>query len=112
MKLKTDENLPVEVAEMLRLAGHDALSVLEQDLGGWADPGIASICHAAFRLADAGDAGISPSSQILFQDRERVVTRQSQHLGDLDRQVFVRLELHAVAYAGSATTRSRASSAA
>jgi predicted nuclease of predicted toxin-antitoxin system len=50
MKLKTDENLPVEVAQMPRAAGHDALSVLEQDLGGWADMGIAGICRGEGRV--------------------------------------------------------------
>ena len=50
MKLKTDENLPIEVAEAMRAAGHDALSVLEQDLGGWADPGIAEICRSEGRV--------------------------------------------------------------
>jgi predicted nuclease of predicted toxin-antitoxin system len=50
MKLKTDENMPVEVAEAMRAAGHDALSVLEQDLGGWADPGIAEICRSEGRV--------------------------------------------------------------
>lgn len=50
MKLKTDENLPVEVAEAMRAAGHDAVSVLEQNLGGWADPGIAEICRSEGRV--------------------------------------------------------------
>jgi predicted nuclease of predicted toxin-antitoxin system len=50
MKLKTDENLPIEVAEAMRAAGHDAVSVLEQDLGGWADPGIAEICRSEGRV--------------------------------------------------------------
>lgn len=34
MRFKVDENLPIEVAEMLRQAGHDAATVLEQHLGG------------------------------------------------------------------------------
>lgn len=37
MKFKIDENLPVEVAELLRQAEHDAVTVLEQHLGGKAD---------------------------------------------------------------------------
>ena len=37
MRFKIDENLPVEVADLLRVAGHDAMTVLEQDLGGQAD---------------------------------------------------------------------------
>ena len=34
MKFKIDENLPVEVAELLREAGHDAATAIEQQLGG------------------------------------------------------------------------------
>jgi Domain of unknown function (DUF5615) len=33
MRFKIDENLPIEVAELLRAAGHDALTVLDQNLG-------------------------------------------------------------------------------
>nr|WP_199789416.1 DUF5615 family PIN-like protein [Sorangium cellulosum] len=42
--MKVDENLPEEVAELLRQAGHDASTVLEQGLGGRADPDIARVC--------------------------------------------------------------------
>jgi predicted nuclease of predicted toxin-antitoxin system len=45
MKFKVDENLPVEAAEVLRQAGHDAVTVLEQQLGGAPDSVIASICR-------------------------------------------------------------------
>jgi predicted nuclease of predicted toxin-antitoxin system len=44
MRLKLDENLPREATELLRQAGHDASSVLEQGLGGRADPDVASVC--------------------------------------------------------------------
>jgi len=56
MKFKTDENLPVEVAEAMRAAGHDAVSVLEQNLGGWADPGVAEICRSEGRVLVSLDA--------------------------------------------------------
>jgi predicted nuclease of predicted toxin-antitoxin system len=32
MRFKIDENLPVEVAELLRHAGHDALTMWDQHL--------------------------------------------------------------------------------
>ncbi len=38
MRFKTDENLPEEIAEILRAAGWDAFSVIEQQLGGKVDP--------------------------------------------------------------------------
>ena len=45
MRFKIDENLPVELAELLREEGHEANTVLEQGLGGRGDPDIASICQ-------------------------------------------------------------------
>lgn len=44
MRFKIDENLPVELAVLLREEGHEANTVLEEGLGGRADPDIASIC--------------------------------------------------------------------
>ena len=45
MRFKIDENLPAEVAELLREEGHEANTVLEQGLGGRGDPDIASACQ-------------------------------------------------------------------
>jgi predicted nuclease of predicted toxin-antitoxin system len=45
MNFKVDENLPVEVVTLLREAGYDAFSVLDQNLGGKSDAQIASICQ-------------------------------------------------------------------
>jgi predicted nuclease of predicted toxin-antitoxin system len=39
-----DENLPAELAELFREAGHDAVTVLDQELGGADDPEVASVC--------------------------------------------------------------------
>jgi len=46
---KTDENLPIEAAELLRAAGLAAATVLEQKLGGRADSDIAQVCQAERR---------------------------------------------------------------
>ena len=51
MKFKIDENLPVEVADLLRRSDHDAATVLEEELGGSADFDIALICRQAIILA-------------------------------------------------------------
>ena len=45
MKFKTDENMPVEAAEDLRSAGHDAMTVVEQQLAGEPDVRVAEICR-------------------------------------------------------------------
>lgn len=43
MRFKTDENLPVEVADLLRQEGHDALGVADQQLAGHSDPKLAEV---------------------------------------------------------------------
>ena len=44
MQFKLDENLPVELANLFGEAGHDAVTVLDQGLGGAGDPDVASAC--------------------------------------------------------------------
>lgn len=44
MRLKLDENLPWELAELFTEGGHDAVTVLTQELSGAADDVVASIC--------------------------------------------------------------------
>lgn len=46
---KVDENLPDEVADRLRQAGHDATSVLGQRLGGHDDASVAAVCQTESR---------------------------------------------------------------
>ena len=50
MEFKIDENLPSEACVMLKDAGHDALSVLDQQLGGHPDSDVADICRAESRI--------------------------------------------------------------
>jgi predicted nuclease of predicted toxin-antitoxin system len=50
MEFKIDENLPVEAADLLRRVGYDAVTVLEQRLGGTSDARIASICREEKRV--------------------------------------------------------------
>ena len=49
MKFKTDENMPVEAAEDLRRAGHDALTVTDQHWAGQPDVRVAEVCKAEGR---------------------------------------------------------------
>lgn len=44
MKFKIDENLPVEFTDVLKLAGHKAMTVMEQKLQGKADSEIIDKC--------------------------------------------------------------------
>ena len=50
MKFKIDENLPVEVRDELRAAGHDVLTVADEQLGGSPDSDIASVCRSEDRV--------------------------------------------------------------
>jgi predicted nuclease of predicted toxin-antitoxin system len=45
-KFKDDENLPVETTSLFREAGHGAVTVVEQDLGGRGDPDTATVCQS------------------------------------------------------------------
>ena len=56
MDFKIDENLPAEATEALRDAGHDAVSVLDQRLGGHPDADIAAMCKAESRVLVTLDA--------------------------------------------------------
>ena len=50
MRFKVDENLPVEVAQLFQEAGHEATTVLDQQLGGSRDATVASICQQETRV--------------------------------------------------------------
>ncbi len=59
MRFKTDENLPVKVAELLRQYQHDALSVQDQQMAGQGDPQVASVCQAEGRALVTCDLDFS-----------------------------------------------------
>jgi predicted nuclease of predicted toxin-antitoxin system len=59
MKFKIDENLPEELAQLLRESGWDASSVVLQQLGGTDDPRLAEICAAENRILVTFDRGFS-----------------------------------------------------
>jgi len=85
-RFKVDENLPVEVAELLRQAGYDALTVHDEDLVGTLDPQIASICQNEKRAlitldTDFADIGAYPPKdyfgfivlRLRMQDKHHVI---------------------------------------
>ena len=49
MKLKTDENLGLSIAGLLRQAGHDVATVVEQGLRSSTDPNLIQICRTEGR---------------------------------------------------------------
>ena len=50
MEFKIDENLPVEIADILEAAGHDAITVLDQNLGGCEDSKVIEVCNEEKRI--------------------------------------------------------------
>lgn len=59
MRFKTDENLPQELAQLLRDAGWDCLSAQEQRLGGATDARIAQVCREEGRILLTLDVGFA-----------------------------------------------------
>ena len=59
MKFKIDENLPVEAATLFQEAGHDALTVYDQGLGGAFDPRLREVCLAEGRIPVTFDLDFS-----------------------------------------------------
>ena len=50
MKFKIDENLPIDLAVLFKEAGHDALTIHDENLGGCNDPDISGICQKEERV--------------------------------------------------------------
>ena len=50
MKIKLDENLPLEAAVLMVKAGHDAHTVLQEELGGQPDSMISAVCRSEERI--------------------------------------------------------------
>jgi len=58
VRLKTDENLPASATTLLRAAGHDVMTVIEENLGGTADPTVAEVCRREARALVTLDRGL------------------------------------------------------
>ena len=103
MKFKIDENLPVEIADLLRDAGHDAITIHDQKLVGADDAKIAPVIlkeERAFMTFDLGFADIRsyPPSEylglIVFrlkrQDKLQVLVVCKQLLATIEREELER----------------------
>jgi predicted nuclease of predicted toxin-antitoxin system len=56
LKFKVDVNLPIEVVQLLREAGHDVYSVHEQGLVGAKDQVLAGVCQTENRAVVTMDS--------------------------------------------------------
>ena len=78
MRFKTDENLPEEFAEVFRLAGWDAVSVVQQQLDGNADPKIARVCIAEARVLVTLDVGFADIRSYPPRDYAGIIVLRAQ----------------------------------
>jgi len=93
MEFKVDENLTVEVADLLRQIDYDAITVLEQHLGGSSDPDIVSVCQKEGRVlitldTDFADIRAYPPAQFPGLIVLRLHRQDKQHvLAVIDRLI-------------------------
>jgi predicted nuclease of predicted toxin-antitoxin system len=59
MKFKLDEHLPGEIADDLRQAGHDAMTVIEEGLSGSSDKALMHVVQSESRVMLTMDKGIA-----------------------------------------------------
>jgi hypothetical protein len=59
VKFKLDENLPIDLVTDLRALGHDAGTVVDEGLGGAADPAVVDAAFTADRILLTLDKGIA-----------------------------------------------------
>lgn len=94
MKFKVDENRPVDCVHMLREAGHDALSVMDQSLVGTPDSQLAEICSLEDRVLvsldlDFADIRTYPPSEsaglVVFRLRSQDARSLTHVVGKLIR---------------------------
>jgi predicted nuclease of predicted toxin-antitoxin system len=57
LRIKVDEDLPMAAVQLLRAAGHDAVSVIQQRMGGMKDPALWKVIQAENRFLVTADKG-------------------------------------------------------
>jgi predicted nuclease of predicted toxin-antitoxin system len=99
LKFKVDENLPDELAPLLRAGGWDAATVAEQHLSGSQDLPLANVCSSESRILVTFDRGFSDIRSypgiglpriVVFrlkrQDKPHVLDVRAQFVRELARQ--------------------------
>jgi len=97
MKFNVDENLPVQFAEALSSAGHDAVTVLDERLSGAPDTAIFEACRIEERALmsldlDFSDIRLYPPAEspgiLVF----RIQSQDRDHLLDLLHRILPLLQ--------------------
>jgi len=101
MKFKVDQNLPIEAANLLTAAGHDAMTVYQQSLGGAPDERIVDVCKDEGRILVTADLDLSdirryPPSQAPGYMVLRMPRQSKQALLDLLAKAIPMLAAHPI----------------
>jgi predicted nuclease of predicted toxin-antitoxin system len=96
VKIKLDENLPVELVTDLRGLGHDADTVTDEGLRGAADPAVVNAAFAADRILFTLDKGIANLQRYPIQRHAGVVLFRPDTSGRGAVIAFVRERLRNV----------------
>lgn len=59
MRVKLDENLPIQLKALFERSGHDSATVLDEGMGGASDPDVAAACLAEERVLITQDLDFS-----------------------------------------------------
>jgi predicted nuclease of predicted toxin-antitoxin system len=97
VRFKLGENLPAEAADLLREAGHDAATVLEQGKSGKTDPNVAAVCEREGRPlvtldTDFADIRTYPPDEYPGLFVLRLRHQDKPHVLDVLRRVLALLE--------------------
>ncbi len=97
MKIKVDENLPIDVARILADAGHDALTVHDQSMRGSKDLSLISRCKEEDRALITLDIGFADIRnydhsqypgiivfRLQWQDKDHILSVISRLMGLLE----------------------------
>lgn len=79
MKFKFDENLPSDLGALLRREGHDAHSVLDEELRGAADLSIAKACKEEGRILITLDLDFAHIKNYPPQDYHGIIVLRLTH---------------------------------
>lgn len=79
MRFKIDENLPVDIAEILQQAGHEADTVHSEGITGTDDLNISRICQREQRILITLDMGFSDISTFPPSEFEGIIVLRLIH---------------------------------
>ncbi len=97
MQFKIDENLPIEIAQLLMKAGHDAKTVHDQHLQGTGDKELIEKCDSENRIMVTADMDFSDIRAYPPQDHEgiivlRVINQSRPHVIDVFEKIVLLLK--------------------